>query len=111
MDSDRMKRRICENAAEIVRLHSRIHETLAQRSKSSERKREWELACAEFHARYEGLAFSWWLQGLRWTAYLRGDTEAMEAAICFFGMSTLFFSFRLHVQGHSASMQTSTVIP
>jgi hypothetical protein len=28
MDSDRLKESICENAAEIVRLHSRIHETL-----------------------------------------------------------------------------------
>jgi len=110
MDSDRMKERICENAAEIVRLHSRIHETLAQRSKSSERKREWELACAEFHARYEGLAFPGGYRGAL-DRISSGDTEAMEAAICFLECRPYFFSFRLHVQGHSASMQTSTVIP
>jgi hypothetical protein len=57
MDSDRIKEQILANAAEIVRLHSRIHETLKYRTKSPEKRREWEQACAEFHARYEGLAF------------------------------------------------------
>jgi len=90
MDSDRMKERICENAAEIVRLHSRIHETLAQRSKSSERKREWELACAEFHARYEGLAFPGGYRGAL-DRISSGDTEAMEAAICFLECRPYFF--------------------
>src|SRR5215472_13266580 len=45
MDSERIKERIRENAAEIVRLHSRIHETCTQRSKSSEKMREWKQAC------------------------------------------------------------------
>ena len=52
-----MKERIHENAAEIVRLHSRIHETVKYRTKSPGKRREWEQACAEFHARYEELAF------------------------------------------------------
>jgi hypothetical protein len=52
-----MKERIRENAAEIARLHSRIHETYAERSKSPKKKREWELACAEFSERYSELAF------------------------------------------------------
>jgi DNA repair exonuclease SbcCD ATPase subunit len=90
MDSDRMKERICENAAEIVRLHSRIHETLAQRSKSSERKREWEQACAELHARYEGLAFPGGYRGAL-DRISSGDTEAMEAAICFLESRPYFF--------------------
>lgn len=51
MDSERIKERIRENAAEIVRLNSRVKETYAQRSKSPEKKREWERACAEFHER------------------------------------------------------------
>jgi hypothetical protein len=57
MDSHRIKERIRENSAEIVRLHSRIHETVKHRTKTPEKRREWEQACSEFHARYEGLAF------------------------------------------------------
>jgi hypothetical protein len=37
-----MKERILENALKIVRLHPRIHETLARRANSSEEKRDWE---------------------------------------------------------------------
>ena len=36
MDSEGIKERIRENAAEIVRLHSRIHETYSQRAESAE---------------------------------------------------------------------------
>jgi hypothetical protein len=57
MDSDRLKQKILENAAEIARLHKRIHETFAVRLKSPDKRRDWEQACAEFHARYNGLAF------------------------------------------------------
>ena len=57
MDSDRLKRSIREGAAEIVRLHSRVHETVKDRGKSPEKRSEWEKACAEFHARYDKLAF------------------------------------------------------
>jgi hypothetical protein len=56
-DTARLKRQILENTTEIVRLHSRVHETYARRSDSPERMREWEEACAEMHARYDGLAF------------------------------------------------------
>lgn len=85
-----MKERIRENAAEIVRLHSRIRETLAQRSKSPEKKREWEQACAEFHARYEGLAFPGGYRGSL-DRISSGDPEAMEAAICFLECRPYFF--------------------
>ena len=85
-----MKERIRENAAEIVRLHSRIHETWAQRSMSSEKKREWEQACAEFHARYEELAFPGGYRGAL-DRVSSGDPEAMEAAICFLEYRPYFF--------------------
>jgi hypothetical protein len=90
MDSDRMKERIRENAAEIVRLHSRIHETWAQRSMSSEKKREWEQACAEFYARYEEFAFPGGYRGAL-DRVSSGDLEAMEAAICFLECRPYFF--------------------
>jgi len=85
-----MKERIHENAAEIVRLHSRIHETVKYRTKNPEKRREWEQACAEFHERYEGLAFPGGYRNAL-ERISRGDPEAMEAAICFLEMRPYFF--------------------
>jgi hypothetical protein len=92
MDSELIKERIRENAAEITRLHSRIDETYSHRSESAEKRHEWEQACAEFHARYDRLAFPTGYQGggaLRRIEY--GDPEAMEAAICFLEVRPYFF--------------------
>ena len=92
MNSERIREQIRENAAEIVRLHSRIQETYLKRSKSPEKLREWEQACAEFHSRYAHLAFPAGYQGggtLRRILY--GDPEAMEAAICFLEVRPYFF--------------------
>jgi hypothetical protein len=91
MDSELIRERIRESAAEIVRLHSRIHETYARRSESPERMREWKGACAEFHARFDRLAFPTGYQGggaLRRIEY--GDPEAMEAAVCFLEVRPYF---------------------
>ena len=90
MDSYRIKERIRENAAEIVRLHSRIHETVKHRTKNPEKRREWEQACEEFHARYEGLAFPGGDRNAL-ERISRGDPEAMEAAICFLELRPYFF--------------------
>jgi hypothetical protein len=90
MNSDHIKERIRENAAEIVRLHSRIRETVKYRTKSPEKRREWEQACAEFHARYEGLAFPGGYRNAL-ERISRGDPEAMEAAICFLELRPYFF--------------------
>jgi hypothetical protein len=90
MDSDRLKESICENAAEIVRLHSRIHETLKDREKSPANRRKWEQACAEFHARYAGLAFPGGYGGAL-ERISSGDPETMEAAICFLECRPYFF--------------------
>ena len=92
MNSERIREQIRENAAEIVRLHSRIQETYLKRSKSTEKLREWEQACTEFHSRYDHLAFPTGYQGggaLRRILY--GDPEAMEAAICFLEVRPYFF--------------------
>lgn len=93
MNSERTKERIRENAAEIGRLRSRIHETYAHRAKSPEKRREWQQACAEFHARYDGLAFPGGYQGGgALNRISRGDQEAMEAAICFLEIRPYFFA-------------------
>jgi hypothetical protein len=85
-----MKERIRDDAAEIVRLHSRIHETYTERSKSPKNKREWEQACAEFHKRYEGLAFPGGYGGAL-ERISSGHPESMEAAICFLECRPYFF--------------------
>ena len=90
MDSDCLKQRINESAAEIVRLHARIHSTLSDRNKNPDKRREWEKACAEFHARYDRLAFSGGYGGAL-ERISSGVPEAMEAAICFLEVRPYFF--------------------
>ena len=90
MDSERLKQTIREGAAEIVRLHSRIHETLTDRGKNPEKRREWEKACAEFHARYDKLAFPGGYSGAL-QRISAGDRDAVEAGICFLECRPYFF--------------------
>jgi hypothetical protein len=90
MDSDRIKEQIRANAAEIVRLHSRIHGTVKHRGENPQKRREWEQACAEFHSRYEGLAFPGGYRNAL-ERISRGDPEAMEAALCFLECRPYFF--------------------
>jgi len=90
MDSDDTRALIDRNALEIARLHARIHETVKLRGRGPAEKQEWQQACAEFHARYDGLAFPGGYIGAleRITA---GDPNAMEAAICFLEVRPYFF--------------------
>lgn len=90
MDSDRIKERISENAAEIVRLHSRIHETVRDRQESPKKRLEWDRACAEFHRRYSNLAFPGGYEGAL-ERITSGDPNTMEAAICFLECRPYFF--------------------
>jgi hypothetical protein len=90
MDSDRLKEVILKNASEIVRLHSRVHETLPFRSQNSEKLEAWEHACAEFHGRYDVLAFPGGYTGAL-ERIVAGDAETMEAAICFLECRPYFF--------------------
>jgi hypothetical protein len=50
-----LRTKMIENAAEINRLHRRVHETFRLRSESGESRRNWSEACQEFHTRYEEL--------------------------------------------------------
>jgi hypothetical protein len=90
MNSERIKERIRESAAEIVRLHSRIHETLPERGKNAQKRQEWEKACSEFHARYTQLAFPGGYDGA-FERISSGDPESMESAICFLECRPYFF--------------------
>jgi len=85
-----LKRVIKENAAEIVKLHARIHETYSQRAKSPDFRAAWEAACEEFRQRYDLLAFpgGYDTAGAR---ILAGDELAVEAALCFLEVRPYFF--------------------
>lgn len=85
-----MKELIKRNAEEVRRLHSRVHETYRLRGKVPGAEKQWEEACAEFHARYDKLAFP----GGYNTAIdriLAGDSYAIEAALCFIELRPYFF--------------------
>ena len=90
MDPDGIKRTIRENAAELVRLHARIHETYAERRLSPKSWSEWEQACDEFHGRGNSLAFPGGFDGA-YNRILSGDRETTEAAICFLEVRPYFF--------------------
>jgi hypothetical protein len=90
MDSDDTRSLIERNASEISRLHARIHETVKLRGRGPAEKRVWEQACAEFHARYDELAFPGGYGGAL-ERIVAGDPDAMEAAICFLEVRPYFF--------------------
>jgi hypothetical protein len=87
-----MKEKIRENAAEIGRLHSRIHETVRHRHEGPKKRLEWEQACAEFHKRYSTLAFPGGYEGAL-ARITSGDPNAMEVAICFLECRPYFFGY------------------
>lgn len=90
MNTNRIKDVIRANAAEIVRLHSRIRATLENRDAGPEGHAEWQKACAEFHARYDGLAFPGGYSGAL-ERISSGDPESIEIAICFLECRPYFF--------------------
>jgi len=90
MDSDDTRSVIERNASEISRLHARIHETVKLRDRGAAERREWEQACAEFHARYDELAFPGGYSGAL-ERIVAGDPDTMEAAICFLEVRPYFF--------------------
>lgn len=88
--TEQLKETITRNTEEIVRLHRRIHETLSQRDGSAAKAAEWRDACAEFHIRYNALAFHGGWEGAL-QRIIDGDPEAMEVAICFLELRPYFF--------------------
>ncbi len=82
--------RITQGAAEIVRLHRRIHETVKQRGTSDAATSAWRNACAEFHERYNQLAFpGGYAEALE--KFKSGDVSVVEPALCFLELRPYFF--------------------
>ena len=48
---------ILRNAEKINQLKARIDEAVKYRDKNEHKRKEWQKACAEFHAQYNVLAF------------------------------------------------------
>jgi hypothetical protein len=77
MTTARIKDRMLQNAAEIVRLHTRIDETLKDRSTSDAGRSAWRQACAEMHQRTNQLAFPGGY-GEALEKFRIGDTSVVE---------------------------------
>jgi hypothetical protein len=78
------------NAEECKRLQARIHETFTSREKNEHKRREWELACREFHAKYDSLAFPGGYSGA-FERMAQGDQATIEAALAFIELRPYFF--------------------
>jgi hypothetical protein len=81
---------IALNAAEIVRLHKQIHETVLLRDKNKHTRQTWQNACAEFYRRYDGLAFPGGY-GAAMEKFRSGDNSVIEPALCFLELRPYFF--------------------
>ncbi|GAA5081865.1 hypothetical protein GCM10025759_32680 [Lysobacter panacisoli] len=74
-------KRIRESSAEIRRLNERIGQTVLTRSNSPAEREAWERACAEFHQRFDSLAFPGGHEVL--DRIRADDPSAVEAAVSF----------------------------
>lgn len=90
MESQPFRQQIETRAEEIRQLHARIRETFAQMTKGPAERKAWQEACAAFHARYDALAFPGGA-GTAKERVLRGEPEAVEAALCFVEVRPYFF--------------------
>jgi hypothetical protein len=90
MDTDALKRSMLQNAREITRLQCRIHETFKLREKDGASYKAWEAACWEAHSKYNKLAFPGGSEGAV-ERILNGDSDSIEAALCFLELRPYFF--------------------
>lgn len=75
-----------KSEAEIQRLRARIQETY----RDSTKRQEYHAVCAEFHARYDQLAFpGGWSEALK--KFRAGDITRMEEALTFLEIRPYFF--------------------
>ncbi|WP_205854765.1 hypothetical protein [Piscinibacter defluvii] len=90
MTSEDIKHQLLANAKEIARLNERIHETVRNRGRSAKALEEWKDACAEFHRRYDELAFPGGYDSAP-ERILAGEPNAIESALCFLECRPYFF--------------------
>ena len=85
-----MHRLIQHNAAEVRRLHARVHATRAHRDEGPAARESWGQAAGEFRGRYDALAFPGGLTtGLQRLSV--GGPDAIEAALSFLEVRPYFF--------------------
>ena len=82
-ERERLRAKIIENAAEINRLHRRIHETVKKRGESDELRQEWSQACEEFHAKHDKLCVPGGWDERFLDRIVAGDLATIEIALCF----------------------------
>jgi hypothetical protein len=78
------------NAAEVVRLHKAIGDAYAKRQRGPRELQAWRDACAQFHQRYDELAFPGGALSA-WERIACGEEQAIEAALCFLEIRPYFF--------------------
>ena len=83
------KTMIHQNTLAIAQLYSRIQETLKFRSDGPHQREEWVNACAEFHAKYDQLAFIGGVETAR-DRLRAGEAEAIDYALDFLEVRPYF---------------------
>ena len=90
-----MKQTIEHNAAILRGLHQAIHDTVKHRFESLQGFAAWERACAEFHARYDELAFPGGISAA-FEHLATGDMLTAETAIIYLEVHPYFFRSQYH---------------
>jgi hypothetical protein len=101
---------IQRNAAQIVRLHERVHETFKLRDRDAESRAAWGRACQEFHSRYGALCFPGGYGGAG-DRILAGDADTLEATLCFLEVRPYFFRSGYMYSALMRKMKRATLPP
>jgi len=90
MRSSGINQLIAANAAEIKRLHELMHEAARHRNDSPQARTAWQSACAEFHQRYDALAFPGGYEAAL-AGLVLGNQQVIDATLAFLEVRPYFF--------------------